>query len=300
MTEIKPFYNLKYDQVFKAVVLKDEDYRFLNLILSDILEKEVEVINYEYSEIPIDNIRDKIKMLDVIVRTEDSEKINVEINTNFDNIIKERNLMYYLSLCLNKYNYSKKISKSKKGKNLKWENINKIIQINLNHNLLGNEPKEEIRIINTATNKIYYEDFKILNVNLERYKRLCYDKNIKGVKDHLYLVLLTANEEELKELGRQDLIAKEVGEKVLGLNDGGDLMNQEELELDAKYVYMLRMEKAEKEGHRKGKREGKIEGIKENQINIVNELLKRNISLKEIADITKLSEEEIIKIQGNK
>ncbi len=300
MTEIKPFYNLKYDQVFKAVVLKDEDYRFLNLILSDILEKEVEVINYEYSEIPIDNIRDKIKMLDVIVRTEDSEKINVEINTNFDNIIKERNLMYYLSLCLNKYNYSKKISKSKKGKNLKWENINKIIQINLNHNLLGNEPKEEIRIINTATNKIYYEDFKIINVNLERYKRLCYDKNIKGVKDHLYLVLLTANEEELKELGRQDLIAKEVGEKVLGLNDGGDLMNQEELELDAKYVYMLRMEKAEKEGHRKGKREGKIEGIKENQINIVNELLKRNISLKEIADITKLSEEEIIKIQGNK
>ena len=49
---------------------------------------------------------------------------------------------------------------------------------------------------------------------------------------------------------------------------------------------------------KRGKELAKKEGIKETQINTVKELLKEgSLSTKTIAKITKLSEEEIIKIQ---
>ncbi len=50
------FYDLKYDLVFKRIIVDDNDYTIMNSILSDILEKEVKVKRYLNSELKIKEI----------------------------------------------------------------------------------------------------------------------------------------------------------------------------------------------------------------------------------------------------
>ncbi len=86
------FYNLKYDRVFKSVIC-GKDTRAINKILTDILEEEVEVIKYVPTYIKVKKKYSKYKTVDILAKVKD-KIINVEINTRYDEIIKERNLVY--------------------------------------------------------------------------------------------------------------------------------------------------------------------------------------------------------------
>ncbi len=78
------------------------------------------------------------------------------------------------------------------------------------------------------------------------------------------------------------------------LNEDGTITRLVSYEDEQKWLIKRGKELAKKEGIQ----EGIKEGIKETQINTVKELLKESsLSTKTIAKITKLSEEEIIKIQ---
>ncbi len=273
MSKTKKFLTLKYDHMFKTVVLSD-DFTFLNNILSDILEKEVFVEKVKLNELPIEDTEDRVQIVDVLVKTSDNEVINVEVNINFSNLIMERNLMYYFSLLLDNYD--------KKEDN---EETSKIIQINLNFEKVGKVPKEEIRIHNMTLGKVEYDNFKVINVNLLKYKRMWYDKNINGDKEHLYLVMLTSNKNELEELGKKDALAKKVGSKVFELNEDEEKRIQMKLKKDAQYIARKERELAEKRA------------IRKTQITTVKRMLQRDMDIKEIVEITGLTEKEIQKIQ---
>ena len=294
----KEFYGLNIDRVFKSVVIGSKDLKFINLILTDIMEEEVEIEKIEYAEIPVDSIKEKVQILDVLVRTKNGNKINVEVNSNFSRAYKERNLMYYYSLCLKCYRDKERRERKE------WEGIKEVIQINLNYEKSGKELKEEIGLINKKTQEVYYNGFKIINVNLEKYKEECYDKNIKGNKEHIYLVTLASNEEELKELGKKDKVVKEVGEKVLEINKDEEIRRQIELERDAKIIIKREKEFAREEGYQEGHEGGLQEGIEKGiQIgreegiqkvyDIAKELKEKGLSEEEIEEITGLSKEEI-------
>ena len=94
---MQKFYPLKYDRVFKTILLDNHNYKFLGIALSDILEKEVKIESLEYVELPVINTKVKVQILDVLVKTNNNEYINVEVNINFDKVIKERNLVYYMT-----------------------------------------------------------------------------------------------------------------------------------------------------------------------------------------------------------
>ena len=281
MSKTKKFLTLKYDHMFKTVVLSD-DFTFLNNILSDILEKEVFVEKVKLNELPLEDTEDRVQIVDVLVKTSDNEVINVEVNINFSNLIMERNLMYYFSLLLDNYD--------KKEDN---EETSKIIQINLNFEKVGKVPKEEIRIHNMTLGKVEYDNFKVINVNLLKYKRMWYDKNINGDKEHLYLVMLTSNKNELEELGKKDALAKKVGSKVFELNEDEEKRIQMKLKKDAQYIARKERELAEERGIKKGLKRG----IRENQITTVKRMLQRNMDIKEIVEISGLTEQEIQDIQ---
>ena len=53
------------------------------------------------------------------------------------------------------------------------------------------------------------------------------------------------------------------------------------------------LKKGKKEGIKEGKKEGKKEGIKEEKTKIAKKLLMKKMDIKEIAEITELSEKEI-------
>lgn len=199
--QMQEFYPLKIDRVFKTILLENEDFKFLNKVLTDILEKEVEIVTLEYVELPVVNTKVKVQILDVLVKIKSGEYLNVEVNINFNNVIKERNLIYYMTEYTQRYKRGGEVSE-------------RVIQINLNFNKGSQENlKEKICLYNLTNKEIYYEEFSIINVNLVKYKEKWYDKVIEGEDKHIYLVTLaTEKERELKELEKRckDKVVKEV------------------------------------------------------------------------------------------
>ncbi len=207
--ENKKFYGLCYDRIFKSVIANPSETKYINLLLSDILEENVEVVDFIPTELPVKNKNMKVDTLDIIIKREDGSMINIEINTNFSKAVKERNLSYYSNL------YSQRIMRGQKTSG-------NIIHLDINRD--GGRNEKEVYYVMNENKEKYSEDFKIITINLAKYKKNWYDKNIKGDKSHIYLVMLVLGREELEELSKVDEIVKEVKEKVFTLNEEGKLI----------------------------------------------------------------------------
>ena len=295
LNEVKEerFFNLAYDQVFKSVILDENNYEYLNNLLSDILEVEVTVKNIEYSELPASTVRDKVQVLDVLLLTKDNKRLNVELNSNFNESVKERNIMYYFKLLLSNYKYSTTKgsdddSEEDKALRKKWKDIDEVIQINLNHRQKKENLKRTISIKDNY-DKVYYDKFKIININVEGYKNTWYDKNIEGDSTHQELTMLGANKEEIIELGKKNRILKKIGDKVLEMNEDEIKLMRLEQELANENAYHKELENRENLGITKGIKKG----IHQEKINTAKELIKFGMKMEDISTITKLTKKEI-------
>ncbi len=277
---MQEFYPLKIDRVFKTILLENEDFKFLNKVLTDILEKEVEIVTLEYVELPVVNTKVKVQILDVLVKIKSGEYLNVEVNINFNNVIKERNLIYYMTEYTQRYKRGGEVSE-------------KVIQINLNFNKGSQKNlKEKICLYNLTNKEIYYEEFSIINVNLVKYKEKWYDKVIEGEDKHIYLVTLaTEKERELKELEKRckDKVVKEVCRKVFELNDDGSRRRLISVEKEQEMLIKKELLLANKEGIKEGKLKQTIE--------IARKMLKDGVPIKDIIKYTSLNKEEIARIE---
>lgn len=165
---IKEFYNLKYDRVFKSILANPDNPKVLEL--SDILDSDVHIMKFMTNERPVKNKLHKVNILDVLIYTDDDTLINVEINTNYSESIKLRNLSYYASI----YEESiKDITNSKI----------KTIQININHNDKSKRPKKIFHIWEDNLREKYTDYFCIIDINIDRYKELYMIKISKEIKN---------------------------------------------------------------------------------------------------------------------
>ena len=282
--ERNKFYNLKYDRVFKTIVQNNP--RVLEVILSDILDCEVEIVHFVSTELPIKNKRSKVNTLDILLKTKDNKILNVELNTNFDKSTKERNLVYYTSL------YSQK---KLRGSNL--EEIDEeleVIHIDINFNESKKEEEaKRIYYIQDEGGKKYSDNFKIITVNIAKYKEEWYDKNIKGNNKHIYLVMLDANEEELGKLGKMDKIIEGINKELEKLNDDfvfkREISREEENEIRTK----MRIKEAKQEGIS----QGISQGITQGKIEAAKNFLTLGIDEETIMKATGLSNEDMEKIK---
>ncbi len=128
-----------------------------------------------------------------------------------------------------------------------------------------------------------------------------YHKNIKGDKTHIYLVMLDANEKELKELAKVDKLIKGVEEEVEKLNDDFVFRREISREEEMKIREQMRVNEAKKEGIEegivKGIEEGKIQGIEENKKAIAKNMLELGLEEEIILKATGLSKEELEKLK---
>ena len=259
---------LMYDSIFKTIVANEQDTRLLDCILSDILEEEVHVIEFIPTELKIRRKLERIKVTDLIVRENDGKHILVELNSDFNTSTKLRNLSYYASY------YSQIVEKSEEyyAKNLKT------VLINLNKDKDAKYLKKNYLITCVEDRSIYTNTFRITNVNLVKYKELWYDECIKGNKEHIHLVMLNAKMNELEELGKKDKVVKEYEEKMLTLTKNGVVINHLSYEED--------QEKLRRSEIHEARDEGISEGINKTAIN----MLKRNMNINDIIEITGLTE----------
>ena len=172
MTETKKkkekFYTLRHDKAVKTVLINEKYKPVVSKILSDILEEPVTILEFLLNELPSNNFHSKSNRLDVIAKLTDGTLINIEVNSSYSRYVKLRNLLFYTAM------YSQLVEVG----NDNYSEV-KTIQVNLNFEMGDNKGlKRRSKIRYEDTNEIYDDSFEIIDVNIDKYKKLWYHENI--------------------------------------------------------------------------------------------------------------------------
>ena len=272
MIKEKKFYTLKNDIIFKNTF--DTNKR-LKRLLEETLNLKIKEIYKSNTELPIKNITEKRKYLDLILET-DKGIINVELNYGYKKELPNRNFLYFCKM----------ISSSIKRSN-SYLDVKKHIQLNITWNLQQYFTFDitKRKIINCyitddkTHNKLYENIFEIIHINMDYFERVWYHGDVE--KENPFLMLLAApTKEKIDLICKGDKFMRELNKKIEDLNNNDDILDviiENEDEIIANSMYEAGVKK----------------GISQNSINIAKKLLKKNINIKEISEITNLSEKEI-------
>ena len=286
------FYTAKYESIFMYSAVK---YKY---IIKKIIEQ---ILNKKYDEFVIlnpnlikDNIHNIGQKLDLLIKADD-EYINVELNSNYNKYVKERNLLYVFKLCLDK---SEKDKQTLKGK---------VRQININ---FGRKSKgiEDIAVVNLMTNKKVTTKIEIKNLNVDFYTKKYYN-NYKLTEEEKLYAMLGLEIEELNKLSERNDIVKEFKKGVEEANKDELVVKwfspEQEREMRENYIRSEALEKGMKKGIVEGKKagiaegkkagiaEGKKVGILEGVLQTAKNMLDADMSIETISKLTGLSVKKI-------
>ena len=275
MTETTPFYTCKYDKAFKEIMMKEENFNILKKVLETILKVRIQEIKLQPLNLNTGNIHIKGKEVDLLVITEQG-KIEVEVNTYYNDYVRTRNFSYITSIYNNQVTVGEKYN----------EDTN-IIQINLNYGVKDTEYKRVYKV-RDETGKEYIKNFCIYEINMEKLKEIWYDKNELEIEKNKYLLMLDMEIKDLKKLSK-DRVVKDYMEKIEKLNEDPIFINWITKEKDEQMIKNTQLYRATQEGINIGINQG----FQQRNMEIAKNLLNKNMSVEDIMDITGLTREEI-------
>ena len=159
---MEKFYTCKYDRAFKEVFGKEENKDILKKLLEEILQVEIERIEYLNLERNVDNIKVKRKHLDLYLET-NIGKIQVEVNTVNSKYVRPRNMSYLCDI----YSHHTLVGQE-------YDQDTLIIQININYGQQDEKYIREYRL-RDESGKEYIKNFIIYEINMEKYMKLWYN-----------------------------------------------------------------------------------------------------------------------------
>lgn len=300
----KTFYGFNYDKMFKAIFVGEDKKRtdLLCELLSECLETKVDrIIKF----IPIElNARRKkrYKRVDLLLEA-GKRKINLELNSTYNEEDKIRNMNYYFSFC-SQYTIAGE----------KYDIESEFIHISLNYNVKKDTPLIKCYTIYDKSHDEELDSrFKYYEINVEKFAKFWYDNDIESVKKAPILTMIgIKDEEELEKYSKKmnNAIIKESVDNLKRLNSDAAFvygLTPEEDELLVRntrdeFVRREAMAEGLAEGEAKGKAEGLAEGQAkgkaEGKTEIATNLLKKDYSIEEIVEITGLTKEEIEKLRS--
>ena len=282
MIETKPFYTCKYDKAFKEIMMNEENFNILKKVLETILKVRIQEIKLQPLNLNTGNIHIKGKEVDLLVITEQG-KIEVEVNTYYNDYVRTRNFSYITSIYNNQVTVGEKYN----------EDTN-IIQINLNYGVKDTEYKR-IYKVRDETGKEYIKNFCIYEINMEKLKEIWYDKNELEIEKNKYLLMLDMEISDLKKLSK-DQVVREYMEKIEKLNEDPIFINWITKEKDEQMIKNTQLYRATQEGINIGISQGINQGMKKEKLEIAKNLLEQNIDIDVIMSATGLTKEEIEKL----
>ena len=277
---MEKFYTCKYDRAFKEVFGKEENKDILKKLLEEILQVEIERIEYLNLERNVYNVKVKRKHLDLYLET-NIGKIQVEVNTTNSKYVKPRNMSYLCDI----YSYHTLIGQE-------YDQDTLIIQININYGQQDEKYIREYRL-RDESGKEYIKNFIIYEINMEKYMKLWYNKEEKELEKSKYIVMLNLEKEELEKLSKKDKVVIKYMKELERVNENPKFREYMSAEEDNK--------KIENSLKREWMEEGLAEGIKEGSykrnIEIAKSLLKNKVDIEIITSSTGLSIEELEKLK---
>ena len=286
--------NNMYDCTFKSIVLDEDLKDFICFIIHEITRIDYdELMSGEFSntEFSIRQIDDKRRVCDVLLKTK-NYIINIEANLEYYDGLFIKNNSYYQSILSALY---------KRGED--YLNTKKAIQINIdNFSLKDIYPKTSISkyvLKEEKYNNVFIEnDAEKYYVDLVTLNRMCKKrkyKNLKKIEKYL-LMLKVRNIKILKEIG-DDEVLKKVVSKIIEMNEDEELIGVYDKEVEDAKILKTRLEGARMEGIVEGEKIGydlgEKSGYEMGMIKWAKSLLKNNINVNEISNLTGLSKTKI-------
>lgn len=264
---------LNNDIIFKNIFNVKETIKRL---LEETLELKVKEVYLANTEMPVEKIKERRKILDLVVYTE-KEVINVEVNNAYKKDLYIRNFLYFCKLI------SSNLEKSKD-----YTKLGKHIQLNLTWNMqkyipfdIREKKKLEFYVKDEETGlKVFEDKFKIVNINMDYYVELWYSKNVEN--ENPFLLLLAAPTiEEMDEIARGDRLMEKIAKEVKKLN------------FDPKITEEIAFENEQEIWANTMHSRGYEQGSKQEKIGIARNMLDMGIELNTIVEATRLTKEEI-------
>lgn len=286
----KKFYTCKYDKAFKEIMMKEENFNILKSVLEVILDMKINKIELQPLNLLNNNIYLKGKEVDLLVTT-DIGKIEVEVNTYYEYYVRPRNFCYISNIYINQISVGETYS----------EEI-EVIQINLNYNSKDEEVKRVYKVMDESK-KEYIKNFRIYEINMDKYKEMWYDKNEIEINKYKYLIMLDMDMKRLKNLPK-DKVVEEYMEKIEKLNQDPIFINWITKEEDERKIKNTQISLAYNNGLNDGISEGISQGISEGisqgidfgMKKIINEMIKNGMTIEQISKMINMEIEEINKI----
>ena len=279
---------VRTDTIFHDLYNK-EDMNALEWAVMQILGCSYDDI---HGRVTVGNIRltrtskkDKNKYLDLIVEYK-NEKIIIELNNNFSGFYT-RNILYAANVLMNNY----QIKGKKNINNDYYQEIVRVLLVNLNW---YKSKKNSDKVPEKRIYEIPHSDFeekgyilKIINVNLDYFDNLCYDKINEG--DKLYKLLTVKNKDELDMLTKNEKMLEHYSNKLI------DLSNNKEY-TEGIMDEIIEENVAKQTAYLVGKDEGIEQGIEQNKREMVVNLFKNNVPIDVISESSGLTIDEVKEI----
>ena len=134
--------------------------------------------------------------------------------------------------------------------------------------------------------KNFVRNFKIVEWNMDKVLNYWYAKDEVNIQKFKYLIMLDLNEEDLAKLSNDRKVMKFMNE-VKKVNE------------DPEFFSYMTKEEDEEKCHNTELKEANEAGKKEEKIEIAKIMFKKHIPMKDIIEITELTEEELKKLKNN-
>ena len=283
--ENKKFYTARYDRVFKTILCDEDNPYLLQEFLSRLLKKKIEIVEFLRNELPVNNVLEKVKTVDVLVKA-DGEYIHIEVNIGVPKYLHIRNFIYFSSL------YSKKIQRGKK-----YDSDTKFVHLDFTYGMDKNKEDYIVYYVKSDNGEKYVDNIKIIEYNMDKIMDYWYNDDKKKVREYKHLIMLDLKTEDLEKMSKGDDFVEEVNKKLTELNEQETFQSAMTYEKDQLLILNtekhISFEEGKDEGKKEGKQEGKLEGKQESKIEIAKNLLTLKVAISDISKATGLTEEEI-------
>jgi len=284
---MEAFYTCRNDRAFKEVFLKPDNSDLLKALLEFILKIKIDKLEIKKTELLSGNVNIKDKRVDAIVHT-GNKKIEIEINSQNKDYLHTRSTAYICNIYQSNANVGDTYNED-----------TDIIQVNLTWGLGKNNEEMKIYKIMNEKGELYVKNFIIYEINMDYYDKIWYSKNEEEIKKNQYMIMLDLDKKELKNMPKDKIVDKYITNVTI-VNDDPEFQKYMSEEEDKRKIQNSLLSEAKEEGISQGYTSGINDGISKGKnkksIEIAKNMLKKNMSIEDISDITGLSIEEINKL----
>ena len=278
-------YTYRYDHAFLALVTFDNE--ILKEIIYESLNIKVNQAKIINSKMAKQRLMSRANYLDLVVETEIGY-INIEVsNGNYNKYSAHRNFIYLTNLINN-------VTRS----GIKLKDMPKIYQINLIFQENSSQEIDKFKLCSLETKKILTKKVEIVNIYIDKLKKIYYNNN-KKLTDKLLLIGLGMTKEELEENKEENVMFELLLKKLDEMEDKGLAPELMPVEEENEWCRELVIDEAREEGHEIGIEEGIKQGIEQGKNDVIKNMLKKKFDFKMIAEITGLSLNKIKDISRN-